>query len=78
MDELLYSARNVEVVREQMLQIDGVFKILLKLHRQFNSLMPLEMHQQYKDWFDGIDEKIMSFKNKIYNWIRDAEHERKG
>ena len=75
MDELLYSARNVEVVREQMLQIDGVFKILLKLHRQFNSL---EMHQQYKDWFDGIDEKIMSFKNKIHNWIRDAEHERKG
>ena len=40
--------------------------------------MPLEMHQQYKDWFDGIDEKIMSFKNKIHNWIRDAEHERKG
>ena len=78
MDELLYSARNVEVVREQMLQIDGVFKILLKLHRQFNSLMSLEMHQQYKDWFDGIDEKIMSFKNKIHNWIRDAEHERKG
>ena len=78
MDELLYSARNVEVVREQMLQIDGVFKILLKLHRQFNSLMPLEMHQQYKDWFDRIDEKIMSFKNKIHNWIRDAEHERKG
>ena len=78
MDELLYSARNVEVVREQMLQIDGVFKILLKLHRQFNSLMPLEMHQQYKHWFDGIDEKMMSFKNKIRNWIRDAEHERKG
>ena len=27
-DEFLYSVRNVEAVREQMLQIDGMFKIL--------------------------------------------------
>ena len=35
------------------------------------------MQEQDEDWFDGIDEKMMSFKNKIHNWIRDAEHERK-
>ena len=50
-----------------MLQIDGVFKMLIEVHREYNSLLPLEMHEQDEDWFDGIDEKMMSFKNKIYN-----------
>ena len=33
------------------------------------------MQKQDEDWFDDIDEKMMSFKNKIYNWIRDVEHD---
>ena len=73
-DEPLYSVRNVEAVREQMLQIDGVFKMLIEVHREYNLLLPLEMQEQDEDWFDDIDEKLMSFKNKIHNWIRDAEH----
>ena len=77
MDELLYSLRNVEAVREQMLQINGVFKMLTEVHREYNSLLPLEMQEQDGDWFDDIDEKMMSFKNKIHNWIKDAEHEKK-
>ena len=52
MDELLYSVKNVEAVREQMLQIDGVFKILIEVHREYNSLSPLEMLEQDEDWFD--------------------------
>ena len=60
-----------------MLQIDGVFQMLIQVHKEYNSLLPLEMQEQDEDWFDGIDEKMMSFKNKIHNWIRDAEHERK-
>ena len=43
-DELLYSVRNIEAVREQMLQIDRVIKMLIKVHREYNSLLPLEMH----------------------------------
>ena len=59
-DELLYSVRNVVVVREQMLQIDEVFRMLTEVHREYNPLLPLEMQEQ--DWFDDIDEKMMSFK----------------
>ena len=44
-DELLYSVKNVEVVREQMLQIDRVFKMLVEVHREYNSLLPLEMQE---------------------------------
>ena len=68
---------NVEAVKEQMLQADGVFKMLIEVQREYNSLMPLEMQEQDENWFDDIDEKMMSFKYKIHNWIRDAEHERK-
>ena len=28
------------------------------------------MQEQDEDWFDDRDEKMMSFKNKIHNWIR--------
>ena len=76
-DELLYSVGNVEAVREQMLQIDGAFKMFIEVHREYNSLLPLEIQEQDDYWFDDIDEKIMSFKNKIHKRIRDAEHERK-
>ena len=60
-----------------MLQINGVFKMLTEVHREYNSLLPLEMQEKDGDWFDDIDEKMMSFKNKIHNWIKDAEHEKK-
>ena len=76
MDELLYSVRNFEAVREQMIQIDGVFKKLIEVHREYNSLLPLDMQEQDEDWFDDIDEKMI-FENKIHNCIRVAEHERK-
>ena len=35
------------------------------------------MQEQDGDWFDDIDEKMISFKNRIHNWIRNAEHEGK-
>ena len=60
MDELLYSVRNVEAVREQMLQIDGTFKILIEVHGEYNSLLPIEMQHQDEDCIDDIDEKMMS------------------
>ena len=58
-DELLYSVRYFEAVREQMMQIDGVFKILIEVHREYNSLLPLDMQEQDEDWFDDIDGKMI-------------------
>ena len=49
MVELLYSVKNVEAVKEQMLQIDGVFKILVEVHREYNSLLSLEMEESDED-----------------------------
>ena len=44
-DSLLYSSRNVETVREQMLQIDHMFKQLMHVHKEYNSLLPLEAQE---------------------------------
>ena len=75
-DSLLYSSRNVETVREQMLQIDGMFKRLMDMPKEYNSLLPLEAQEDDKKWFDDIDTDMLVFKQKIDNWIREAEHDR--
>ena len=53
----LYSVRNVEAIREQMHQIDGVFKMLIEVHREYSSSLPLEMQEQDGEWFDDIEGK---------------------
>ena len=47
LNNLLYSPRNVEVVREQMLQVDDLFKMVTEVHKEYNALLPVE--QQDKD-----------------------------
>ena len=74
-DSSLYSSRNVETVREQILQIDGMFKRLIDMPQEYNSLLPLEV-QENKKGFDDIDTDMLVFKQKIDNWIREAEHDR--
>ena len=49
--------KNVEVVREQMLQIDGILKVLIEVHKEYNSLLSLEMQEQDEDCFDATDKK---------------------
>ena len=75
-DSLLYLSRNVETVREQMLQINDIFKQLMDVHKEYNSLLPLEAQEDDKKWSDDIDADILVFKQKIHNWIREVEHDR--
>ena len=74
-ESLLYSSRNVETVREQILQID-MFKQLMDVHKEYNFLLPLEAQEDDEKWFDDIDADMLVFKQKIHNWIREAEHDR--
>ena len=73
---LLYSSRNAEAVREQMLQIDDMFKQMMEVHKEYNSLLSLEVQKDDKKWFDDIDADMLVFKQKIHNWIKEAEQER--
>ena len=42
MDDLLYSPKHVEVVREQMLQADDLFKMVTEVHKEYTDLLPVE------------------------------------
>ena len=39
--------------------------------------MALEVEEQDKEWFDDVEEDMLLFKNKIHDWIKDAELERR-
>ena len=54
MNGLLYSPRNAEVVREQMLQVDDLFKMVTEVHKKYNALLPVEQQEKDEDWFDEI------------------------
>ena len=43
--------------------------MLIEVHREYKFFLTLEMQEQDEDWFNDIDEKMMSFKNKIHSWI---------
>ena len=47
----LYSSRNVETVREQMLKIDAMFKQLIDVQKEYNSLLPLEAQEEMANGF---------------------------
>ena len=59
-----------------MLQIDDMFKQLMDVHKEYNSLLPLVAPEDNDKWFDDIDVDMLVFKQKIHNWIREAEHDR--
>ena len=75
-DSLLYSSRNVEAVTEQMLQIDDMFQKMMEVHKEYNSMSLLEVQEDDEKWFDDTDADMLVFKQKIHNWIKEAEQER--
>ena len=59
-----------------MLQIDDMLRQLMDVHKEYNSLLPLEAQEDDEKQFDDIDADMLAFKQKIHNWIRKAEQER--
>ena len=70
---MMYSTKNIEAVRDQMQQFDDIFKVMLDVQKEYNSLSPAE--EQERD--DDDDHNICIFKQKIHCWIKDAELKRK-
>ena len=75
-EDMLYSFKNTEAVREQLHQFDGIFKMMLDVQKSYNSLLPPAEQQRDEEWFDDLDHNFCSFKQRVHNWIKDAEAER--
>ena len=73
----MYSPKNIEAVRDQMQQLDDIFKVMLNVQKEYNSLLPAEEQERDEEWFDEVDHNICIFKQKIHRWIKVAESERK-
>ena len=75
-NDLLYSPRNVELVREQKFQVDDLFNMLTELHKEYNALLPVEQQDKDEECLEEFDASMLQFKQKIHGWIRDVEMER--
>ena len=63
-DDLIYSYQNSITVKEELAQLNDLFKMLVDIHEEFE-----QIDKEYTDniWFDDIDQKMLSFKHKVHN-----------
>ena len=73
-DDLMYSYHNSITVKEELAQLNDMFKMLVDIHKGFGKI-----DKEYIDdpWLDDIDQKVFSFKHKLHNWLKEREKEHK-
>ena len=73
-DDLMYSSQNGIAVKEELEQLNDMFKMLVEIHEELENI-----DDQYTDklWFEDIDLKLFSFKHKVHNWLREVEKQDK-
>ena len=63
-------------VEEALAQFDYIFKQLLLVHQEYHSLLEDDEKLADEEWFEEVDERVFTFKHKVYNWLKEAETER--
>ena len=76
-EDLLFSNKNRIAVEEELAQFNDLFKIILNIHEEYSQVLDDDKIADEDDWFDGLDNKVCTFKRKIHNWLRSAEAERR-
>ena len=73
-DDLMYSYQNSITVKEELAQLNSMFKMLVDIHEEFE-----QTEKEYTDdiWFDDIDQKVFSFTHKVHNWLKEEKKEHK-
>ena len=73
-DDVVYSYQNSITVKEEWAQLNDMFRMLVEIHEEQE-----EIDEEYDDemWFDDMDQKILSFKHKMHNWLKEGEKPRK-
>ena len=73
-DDLMYSYQNSITVKEELAQLNSMFKMLVDIHEEFE-----QIEKEYTDdiWFDDIDQKVFSFTHKVHNWLKEEKKEHK-
>ena len=66
--------QNSITVKEELAQLNDMFKILVDIHEEFK-----QIDKDYTNdiWFDNTYQKVLSFKHKMHNWLKEEEKEHK-
>ena len=73
---LMYSAKNMVTVEEEIAQFEYIFKQLLLVHQEYHSLLDEEEKSSDEEWFEEVDEPVFTFEHQVHNRLRDAAMER--
>ena len=70
----MYSYQNSITVKEELAQLNDMFKMLVDIHEEFE-----QIDKEYTDdiWFDDTEQKVLSLKHKVHNWLKEEEKEHK-
>ena len=55
-----------------MKQFNGLFKMLLDAHQEYDQLLGDDERGRDDDWFDDVDTHVCSFKRKVHCWMKEA------
>ena len=71
----MYSSKSFVTVEETLAQLDYIFKQLILVHQEYHSLLEDDGKLADEEWFEEVDERVFTFKHKVYNWPIKAETE---
>ena len=69
-DVLLYSHQNDVTLKEGLVQLSDIFKMIEDIHQ---GMIELDDNCTEELWFTEINEKVFSFKHKVHNRLREAD-----
>ena len=72
-DETTYSCVNATVFREEMDQFIDTVNFFMSTHEEYQSLLTNEEQAADSEWYDQLDEKVFSFKDKMFKCLKEAE-----
>ena len=70
-NETLLCKGNIFAVREELSELDDLFKIIEDTQREMIALD--EAIYSDDQWFDELDEKTFAIKLKVYSWLKEPE-----
>ena len=74
-EDLLCSSKNFITVKEELDQYDDVFRLIIQNHEEHFKVLKPEEQANEKDCFEDVDQRVFIFKQKVRNWLKDAEDE---
>ena len=74
-EDLMYSSKNYVTLEEALARFDYIFKQLLLVYQEYHSVLRDDEKLADERWFEEVDERIFTFKHKVYNWLKEAETE---